>query len=69
MEEQVTFFLKKKRTLGKCSNFFVFQPILIKLILESDLVLNRSFPESFYDLMIFDTLLTHVFNICKIENL
>ena len=48
-----SFFGEKKRTLGKCSNFFVFQPILIKLILESDLVLNRSFPESFYDLMIF----------------
>ena len=59
------FFFEKKNelwefTLRKCSNFFVFQPILIKLILESDLVLNRSFPESFYDLMIFDTPYAHI---------
>ena len=60
LEEKVKFFGKKKLTLGKCSNFFVFQPILIKMILESDLVLNRSFPESFYDLMIFDTPYAHI---------
>ena len=53
-------FSGKKLTLGKCSNFFVFQPILIKLIVESDLVLNRSFPEIFYDLMICYTPYAHI---------
>ena len=63
LEEKVKFFSgKKKRTLGKCSNFFVFQPILIKIYLESDLVLSRPFPGSFYDLMILGTSYNGVFS-------
>ena len=46
MEEQVTFFLKKKLTLGKCSNFFVFKDFLIKISVQSDLLLKRTNLES-----------------------
>ena len=50
---------------SKFSNFFVFQQILIKFYLESDLILNRWFPGSFFDLSIFYTPLVPVWKIPK----
>ena len=52
--------LKKNGPSEKLCNFFVFQPILIKIKLESDLDLNRSFPASFYDPVIFGTPYVHI---------
>ena len=49
------FFSKKNLAPKKCSNFFVFQNMKIKIKLISNLVLIRSIPRSFYHLVIFGT--------------
>ena len=47
LEEKVKFFrTAKKRTLGKCSNFFVFKDFFIKNSVQSDLLLKRTNLES-----------------------
>ena len=52
LEEKKTFFGSAPKI---CSNFIVFQYFLIKIELRADLILIRSFPGSFFNLMSFST--------------